>query len=175
MNKTPKNIVSIICIIIILAIICILTITINKVNNNKLNNNISGDTLNSGERNTEEQSGELEDNVHYELELTSGENEIVIIAKTSGEITTTKYIFENDTLKNIVVSEEIMSGDIPQNRLASIINDSNVNEIYENFELNGNTITMNAKQEYVDVFSGFTKEQLYEKQEQAFNESKKTD
>ncbi len=164
MNKATK-IVFIIMVIIILGYI-LFGVVRKNINEDNPNENLSGEMINSGDSGDEEK-------ISYTLELTSGENDITITAKTSGETTTTKYIFDNDLLSRIEVTEEVTSGEIAENMLESIKQDENVSEVYENIELKDNVITMNAKQEYVDRFSGFTKEQIYDMQEKAFNESNK--
>lgn len=165
MNKATK-IVLIIMLIIILGYIAFGLIRNNINNNDNPNENLSGDIIDSGDSGDEEK-------VSYILELTSGENDITITAKTSGEITTTKYIFDNNVLNRIEVIEEITSGEIAEGMLESIKQDESITEVYENIEQAENKITMNAKQEYIDRFSGFTKEQIYDMQEEAFNENNK--
>ena len=124
--------------------------------------NVTDELKSSGDSNEIIDSGEgsIEDSIYYEV--TSGENEIILRAITSGDIGTTRYIFEDEKLVEILVTEEVLSGDFAQDIYNSMKNDETFVQIYSTINLEGNVITMELKEEYVNALSGRSKVELYE-------------
>lgn len=124
--------------------------------------NVTDELKSSGDSNEIIDSGEgsIEDSIYYEV--TSGENEIILRAITSGDIGTTRYIFEDEKLVEILVTEEVLSGDFAQDIFNSMKNDETFVQMYSTINLEGNVITMELKEEYVNALSGRSKVELYE-------------
>lgn len=156
MNKLTK-----IVILIMLVIIAIYIFTgIYNINNPDIN--IDGDNANSGDIIEIGEGLTAEDYLaNLEFELASGENEVVLTLLGSGERSSTKYIFENDALSQIIVEEEVFSGDELEVMYEELKNDATLSQAYSSIEISGDKIIMILKQEYVDLFAGKTKEDLY--------------
>lgn len=159
MSKGVK-IVLIIMVAIILIYVIVSGISTLINHNNNASGDLSGDNLNS--------SGE---NLEIKFEVTSGDNEVNVIAKSSGDITTTKYIFEDDKLKEIKVIEELDTNEAAQYVYDSMKSDENISQSYSDININEKTITIYLKQEYVDAFAGITKEELYNNQIESLNKN----
>ncbi|MBQ8300128.1 MAG: hypothetical protein IJX99_09840 [Clostridia bacterium] len=126
------------------------------------NSTISGEQNQSGDQVEVNDSGDVIEDELIQYEITSGENEVILRAITSGDIGTTKYIFENEKLVKILVTEEVLSGDFIQDIYNSMKTDENFVQIYSTINLEGNIITMELKEEYVNAISGRSKVELYE-------------
>ncbi len=153
MNKEAKVVLTIMITIIVIYV----AVGLFKNSNNIIDGeqNPSGDIeiTNSGDFDNE-------DLIHYEV--TSGENEVILRAITSGDISTTRYIFENEKLVRITVTEEVVSGDFIEDIYNSMKNDENFVQIYSTINLNDDIITLELKEEYVNALSSRTKIELYE-------------
>lgn len=154
MSKGIKVIV-----IIMLAVIAIyVAVGVDNVKRNQANIEMNS----SGDLNQIIDSGENIDELKFHYEVSSGDNELIIRAITSGDIGTTRYIYENDKLVQIVVTEEIISGDFVEEVYNSMKNDPVFVQTYDTITLEGNIITMVLKEEYVNALVGKPKTKLYE-------------
>lgn len=127
-----------------------------------LNKNGNGEPNQSGDQVEIVDSGDVTEDELIRYEVMSGENEVILRAITSGDIGTTRYIFENEKLAKIIVTEEVLSGDFIEDIYNSMKNDENFVQIYSTINLEGNVITMELKEEYVNALSGRSKVELYE-------------
>lgn len=154
MNKATKIIV----IIMLVTILLYTIVGISKKVENERNNILSGDVINSGDTNMQE------DEVKIYYEVSSGENEVILTGTSEGTISTTKYIFENEKLTEIVLTENIISGDdeLVENIYNYMKTDKNMSEVYSSIERNGNLITAILKKEYVDAYGTSTKMDIYD-------------
>ena len=141
MNKSAKIVVGImIALIAIYIIVAIYKGNLPTENSDTvLSGDVSGDLDNS-----------ISSNIIYSLE--SGDNIISLTAASSGEKSITNYIFQDDRLSEIIVVEEIYSGDMVNGVFESIKNNSNINQIYSSIELQENSIVMKLKDEFVASF-----------------------
>lgn len=126
------------------------------------NSTISGEQNQSGDQVEVNDSGDVIEDELIQYEITSGENEVILRAITSGDISTTRYIFENEKLVRITVTEEVVSGDFIEDIYNSMKNDENFVQIYSTINLNDDIITLELKEEYVNALSSRTKIELYE-------------
>ena len=76
--------------------------------------------------------------------------------------TTTQYFFENDVVSNIIVTEEVLSGDLADKIYEGIQANEELSQIYDDIKVEGNIITMTLKEDYVNVYAGLKYEELYE-------------
>lgn len=105
--------------------------------------------------------------------LTSGDSDITLTAYTDDEITKTKYIYNDENkIEEIEVIEEVENEEIAKKIFDSIKKDSNINQMYSEINLEGSTIIMYLKQDYIDYNNEFTREELYKKQEEIVNKNK---
>lgn len=95
-------------------------------------------------------SGDSFSDIVYTLE--SGDNTVSLVATSSGERSTTDYKFENDKLSEIVITEEIFSGDLVNEIYEGIVSNANLNQTYSSIEVQENSIIMKLKDEYVATF-----------------------
>lgn len=155
MNKATKIVV----ILMITTIILYTIVGVHKKIENEQKNIQSGDVLDSGDN--ENLYSDSEILISYEV--SSGENEVVLIGTTEGTISTTTYIFEDGKLINIMFEEEITSGD--DELIENIYNYMKTNEemslVYSSIERKGNIITTFLKDEYIDAYGDATKIEIY--------------
>lgn len=154
MNKATKVVV-----ILMITVIALYTIVgVSKKIENERSNISSGDILNSGDSFSDENQTKIS------YEVTSGENDVVLKATSEGSISMTKYVFENEKLVNIYLTEEIISGDeeLIENVYNYMKNDEEMSTVYSTIELNGNIITAALKDEYVDAYGDATKVDIHD-------------
>lgn len=155
MSKGEK--VTVILMLTVIAIYIVIGVYNTKID--ELNNDIdmSGDYLNSGD------DSENDDKMYYKL--SSGDNEIILEGFSEGIITVTTYKFENDKLVNIILTEEVTSGDnqIIENMYEYMKTDEDMAMVYSKIEKNGNVITAVLREEYVDSYGDSNKEEVYNK------------
>lgn len=123
----------------------------NKNNSNDIDSNA---TMESGDFTNEIK------NAKYTID--SGENTIEISAETSKEITTTKYYFENDKVSKIEIIEKVFDENEVQGIYDIIVSDETISKIYSNIEIDGNTIKLTLKDEYIENQKETTKENIYD-------------
>lgn len=105
--------------------------------------------------------------------LTSGDNDITLTAYTDAEITKTKYIYNDENkIERIEVIEEVETDEIAKKIFDKIKTDSNINQMYSEIKIEGSTVIMCLKQDYIDYNNEFTREELYKKQEEIVNNNK---
>ena len=156
MNKGTK-------IILILMIVMIFVYVVSGVyskyfstNNSKTNNNIQ------------------DEKEKYTYQLTSGDNDIILVARSNDETTTFKYLFdESGDVYRIEIVEECASDDDAKKYYDGIKKTSDISNIYSNIELENNTVTMILKQDYVDYHKQFSREEIYKMQEDTIAASDK--
>ncbi len=110
------------------------------------------------------ESGEVS-NQDEELEYTItkvSDTQIDLITANEYTKTTTKYFFENEKVSNVIVTEEILSGDLAEDVYEGIKADEDLSQIYEEINLEGNVITMTLKSDYVNIYEGLTYQELYD-------------
>lgn len=156
MNKGTK-------IILILMIVMIFVYVVSGVyskyfstNNSKTNNNTQ------------------DEKEKYTYQLTSGDNDIILVARSNDETTTFKYLFdESGDVYRIEIVEECASDDDAKKYYDGIKKTSDISNIYSNIELENNTVTMILKQDYVDYHKQFSREEIYKMQEDTIAASDK--
>ncbi len=110
----------------------------------------------------------------YTYQLTSGDNDIILVARSNDETTTFKYLFdESGDVYRIEIVEECASDDDAKKYYDGIKKTSDISNIYSNIELENNTVTMILKQDYVDYHKQFSKEEIYKMQEDTIAASDK--
>lgn len=110
----------------------------------------------------------------YTYQLTSGDNDIILVAHSKDETTTFKYLFdESGDVYRIEIVEECASDDDAKKYYDGIKETSDISNIYSNIELENNTVTMILKQDYVDYHKQFSKEEIYKMQEDTIAASDK--
>lgn len=110
----------------------------------------------------------------YTYQLTSGDNDIVLVARSNDETTTFKYLFdESGDVYRIEIVEECASDDDAKKYYDGIKETSDISNIYSNIELENNTVTMILKQDYVDYHKQFSREEIYKMQEDTIAASDK--
>ena len=124
------------------------------------NNPSSGDLAISGD--VEQISGDSEFEISYQI--FSGENEVVLKGISEGSVSTTTYEFENEKLVNIVLQEEILSGD---NELVESIynymkNNTEMSSVYSSIDRNGNVIIAVLREEYIESYGDAGKKEIYD-------------
>lgn len=156
MNKATKIIV----ILMITTIVLYTIVGIYKTKQNELskeNDNASGESLNSGDDTLDEERNKIS------YEITSGDNEVVLKGLSEGTISITTYKFVGNKLMEIILSEEIISGD--EELVEKIYNhmkeDENMSRAYSSIERNGMIITANLKSDYIDSYGEAGKEEIY--------------
>ncbi|MBQ6860777.1 MAG: hypothetical protein IJO08_03935 [Clostridia bacterium] len=160
MSKWAKIMVYIMLLLIVVYIV-IMSFNSDEIINEE--NNYSGDIV----------SGEISsgDEISYAIEKIN-DNEINLIASDLNTEIITKYIFENDAVVEIYVTQEVFSGDFVEDMYKAMQEDDEIGLVYEEIDLNGNIITMKLKQDYVNIYSGVTYEELYEDLNKSLNFSK---
>lgn len=157
MNKGAKTIL-----FIMIFVICIdLGVTLyNKYNK------ISKDNVEQ-----EIEQSEEEQTKKYTYSLTSGDDNITLVAKSENEITTFIYVFDdNEKVSSIKVIEECASSGDAQIYYDGINENANLSAIYSDIKIEDNIITITLKQEYVDYHSNFSKEDIYKMQEETIKQ-----
>lgn len=110
----------------------------------------------------------------YTYQLTSGDNDIILVARSNDETTTFKYLFdESGDVYRIEIVEECALDDDAKKYYDGIKETSDISNIYSNIELENNTVTMILKQDYVDYHKQFSKEEIYKMQEDTIAASDK--
>lgn len=110
----------------------------------------------------------------YTYQLTSGDNDIILVARSNDETTTFKYLFdESGDVYRIEIVEECASDDDAKKYYDGIKKTSDISNIYSNIELENNTVTMILKQDYVDYHKQFSREEIYKMQEDTIAASDK--
>lgn len=110
----------------------------------------------------------------YTYQLTSGDNDIILVARSNDETTTFKYLFdESGDVYRIEIVEECASDDDAKKYYDGIKKTSDISSIYSNIELENNTVTMILKQDYVDYHKQFSREEIYKMQEDTIAASDK--
>lgn len=150
MSRGAKILLGIMLAIIIWYIVSNIT----GLNNSNENIENSGDSL-------VENSGDEAD-FDLEYEITSGDNDITITVPYSGDISITKYIFEDEKLSKILLEERIVSGDFAEEIYNHYKEDSEISIIYKNIELSGDSIFMELRDEYVQSYGEKSKAEIYE-------------
>lgn len=110
------------------------------------------------------ESGEVsnqEEDLMYTINKVS-DTQLDLITTNEYTKTTTKYFFKDGKVSNVIVTEEILSGDFAEEVFAGIKADENLSQIYDEISLEGNVITMTLKQDYVNVYEGLTYQELYD-------------
>lgn len=111
---------------------------------------------------------------NYTYQLTSGDNDIILVARSNDETTTFKYLFdESGDVYRIEIVEECASDDDAKKYYDGIKKTSDISNIYSNIELENNTVTMILKQDYVDYHKQFSREEIYKMQEDTIAASDK--
>lgn len=153
MNKVTKIVV----ILMITTIIIYTVIGVQRTHEIEQNSAQSGDVLNDNNI-----SGDNQFDILYEI--TSGDNEVALRGISEGSISTTRYKFENEKLVNIILEEQITSGDngLIENVFNYMKNDTEMSMVYSTIEMQGNTITAVLKEEYVDAYGDASKVDVYE-------------
>ena len=153
MNKVTKIVV----ILMITTIIIYTVIGVQRTHEIEQNSAQSGDVLNDNNI-----SGDNQFDILYEI--TSGDNEVALRGISEGSISTTRYKFENEKLVNIILEEQITSGDngLIENVFNYMKNDTEMSMVYSTIEMQGNTITAVLKDEYVDAYGDASKVDVYE-------------
>ena len=157
MSKWAKIMVYIMLLLIVVYIF-IMSFNSDEIINEE--NNYSGDIV----------SGEISsgDEISYAIEKIN-DNEINLIASDLNTEIITKYIFGNDAVVEIYVIQEVFSGDFVEDMYKAMQEDEEIGLVYEEIDLNGNIITMKLKQDYVNIYSGVTYEELYEDLNKSLN------
>lgn len=102
----------------------------------------------------------------YTYQLTSGDDNIILVASSNDETTTFKYLFdESGDVYRIEIIEECASEADAKKYYDGINETSDISNIYSNIDLESNTVTMILKQDYVDYHKQFSKEEIYKMQE----------
>lgn len=110
----------------------------------------------------------------YTYQLTSGDNDIILVARSNDETTTFKYLFdESGDVYRIEIVEECASDDDAKKYYDGIKKTSDISNIYSNIELENSTVTMILKQDYVDYHKQFSREEIYKMQEDTIAASDK--
>ena len=157
MNKETKIAVYVMLFIIV-GYIVVMSVKSNLPVNEEINN--SGDIM----------SGEIssDDDMEYRIEKIS-DNEIGLIAASENMEILTKYIFENDMVAKVYVIQEVFSGDFVKDIYETMMLDNEISLIYNDIRLEGNVITMELKQDYVNIYNGVTYDELYEDLNKSLN------
>lgn len=110
------------------------------------------------------QSGEVvsrEEELNYTIDKIS-DTQLNLVTENEYTRTTTQYFFENDVVSNVIVTEEVISGDFAQEVYEGIKADAQLSQIYDDISVEGNVVTMILKEDYVNVYAGLSYEELYE-------------
>ncbi len=112
----------------------------------------------------EVESGELvtdDEELSYSITKVS-DTQLNLVTANEYTRTTTQYFFENSAVSDVIITEEIMSGDFAEEVYEGIKADEQLSKIYDDIKFEGNVVTMTLKQDYVNVYEGLTYEELYE-------------
>lgn len=119
------------------------------------------ETVNEEPNNVE--SGEVSNQEELMYTITKvSDTQLDLITTNEYTKTSTKYFFENGKVSNVIVTEEILSGDFAEEVFSGIKADEDLSQIYDEISLEGNVITMTLKQDYVNVYEGLTYQELYD-------------
>lgn len=116
------------------------------------------------ENQNDTQSGEVvsgEEELNYTIDKIS-DTQLNLVTENEYTRTTTQYFFENDVVSNVIVTEEVISGDFAQEVYEGIKADAQLSQIYDDISVEGNVVTMILKEDYVNVYAGLSYEELYE-------------
>lgn len=116
------------------------------------------------ENQNDTQSGEVvsgEEELNYTIDKIS-DTQLNLVTANEYTRTTTQYFFENNVVSNVIVTEEIISGDFAQEVYEGIKADEQLSQIYDDIKVEGNVVTMTLKADYVNVYAGLTYDELYE-------------
>ena len=148
MSDKVKIVVAIMLSIIVIYIAWMIAFPPEKVEENP-------DNMESGDVSTQEEE------LMYSITKVS-DTQLDLITTNEYTKTTTKYFFEKGKVSNVIVTEEILSGDFVQEVYEGIKADEDLSQIYEEISVEGNIITMTLKPDYVNVYEGLTYEELYD-------------
>ena len=120
----------------------------------------SNSDIGSGDANLEVEANH-EEELMYKITKVS-DTQLDLVTENEYTRTTTRYFFENDKVSDVIVTEEILSGDLVQVVYKGIQADENLSQIYDEISVEGNIITMILKSDYVNIYEGLTYQELYD-------------
>ena len=148
MNQKTKIAVAIMLGIILIYVVWMIAFP--PVATNHDTNNIASGEVSNGE-----------EEIIYKITKVS-DTQLDLITENEYTRTTTRYFFENDKVSNVIVTEEILSGDLVQEVFEGIKADKDLSQIYNEISVEGNVITMTLKSDYVNIYEGLTYQELYD-------------
>lgn len=133
-----------------------------NVNNSQIK--VDGDTKQSNDNKTSSQVIPLENSYDVKLEG----NIVSVISNLGGNITTTKYIFENNSIIKIETVQEYSSTTLAKSTYDQMMATPQVTEQYSDVSLNGKVINLTTKPELVEALKAYTMQDFYETQKMTY-------
>lgn len=91
----------------------------------------------------------------------NNKNEVLVMTNDGTAINTTKYVFNNDTVESIIITQKYSNKDLAKTSYEALMKETQMTEQYASIELNEDTIVLKTKNEVVTMYAGKSKETIY--------------